>query len=173
MELKQQLIAIERSDGGVSLMTFITVGRGSILPEGAAWAPELGGGTWFRPASDALIRSEITKVMPAEEVVAWRKATADDVPGDRTYRDAWVHKDGQVVHDMTRARGVHRNLLRKHRAPVLRELDARWMRATGQGKTAEADAIEAQRQAWRDAPAAPRIEAAGSVEELKALLPAE
>jgi hypothetical protein len=47
------------------------------------------------------------------------------------------------------------------------ELDGQWTRATGQGKQAEADAVEAERQKWRDAPADPRIEAAQSVEELK------
>jgi hypothetical protein len=47
------------------------------------------------------------------------------------------------------------------------ELDGQWTRATGQGKKAEQDAVEAERQKWRDAPADPRIDVAQTVEELK------
>jgi hypothetical protein len=58
-------------------------------------------------------------------------------------------------------------MIRKERKVTLRDLDAKWMRATGQKDNAAADAIEAERQKWRDAPADPRIDAAQSVEELK------
>ena len=99
-------------------------------------------------------------------VTGWRILRDGDVPADRTYRDALIDTGEAIVHDMGRARAVHRGRIRARRAEAMRELDAKWMRATGQGKVAEADAIEALRQQWRDAPADPRIDAAETTSEL-------
>jgi nitroimidazol reductase NimA-like FMN-containing flavoprotein (pyridoxamine 5'-phosphate oxidase superfamily) len=63
---------------------------------------------------------------------------------------------------------VRRNLRHERGARFL-ELDAQWMRATGQGRQAEVAAIEKKRQALRDAPADPRIDAARNLEQLKAI----
>ncbi|MBU8544004.1 MULTISPECIES: hypothetical protein [Roseomonadaceae] len=63
-----------------------------------------------------------------------------------------------IVIDPDRARAVHRDRLRAARAPLLAALDAAFLRALEAGESA-AD-IVARKQALRDAPAAPEIDAA-------------
>lgn len=92
-----------------------------------------------------------------------------NIPADRTYRNGWQASGGLVRHDIAKCRTLHRDRLRALRKPLLEALDAQWMRAKGQGNEDAAAVIEARRQALRDAPADPRIEAAKSVEELKAI----
>lgn len=160
-------IAVERADGGVSILSFVTVGRGNALPDGAQWIDEARG-QWSREPTDASVASEVARAVP--DGVAWHRILDDEVPVDRTFRDALVVKGGALTHDIEKARGLTRNMLRHQRAAAMPELDAKWMRATGQGKKAEADKIETQRQAWRDAPANPQIDAASTTEELSAIV---
>jgi hypothetical protein len=161
------LVAVTMPDG-LHITVLATAARGNVLPEGASWLDE-STGWWVRPPTQAVIESELKKACPG--ALSWRIIQESDLPtGGRTYRNAWVDTGTSVVHDMPKARDVHRDLIRKLRVPALKELDAQWMRATGQGKKAEADAIESQRQALRDAPADPRIDAAANTEELKLLL---
>jgi hypothetical protein len=159
-------IVIARHDGSAAVMAFLTMGRGGVLPDGAAWVDEAAG-VWARPARESLIADEVKRAVP--DYIAWHRVVPDDIPTDRTYRDAWHHDGKTITHDMPKAREIHRNALRHERASAFIDLDGKWQRATGQGKKAEADAIEAQRQRWRDAPADPRIDAAQTVEDLKVI----
>jgi hypothetical protein len=94
------------------------------------------------------------------------------LPDSRTFRDAWRLDDGQtIVHiDMAAAREIWRQKIRMARIPKFEELDAAFMRAMETG--ADASAIVAQKQALRDAPADPAIDAASTPEELKLVQPA-
>jgi len=169
-------VAISMDDGTLAVMEFLVTGRSPTPPSGAVWiaaSAEL----WRREPNDENIAAEIVKSMPAfntygdpqPQPVWWFIVDAKQIPTDRTYRNAWVGTNGKdgITHDMPKAREYHRTLLRHDRQRKLMELDGKWHRATGQGKKAEADAVESERQKWRDAPADPRIEAAQSVEELK------
>ena len=59
-------IAITRADGGVSIMHYTTLGRGSILPKGAKWFSEPNG-IWGRPAVKELIDDQITRAFSDRE----------------------------------------------------------------------------------------------------------
>lgn len=161
-------VAVLRADGGVSIKSIITLGRGRSLEPGAVWIEEAAG-IWARSPTDDVIRREVEREFPAG--TPWRRVTDDALQHDREFRDALVHDgaSGALRHDMPRARELKRQHIRHERARVLPELDAQWNRANGQGKKKDADAIEAKRQKWRDAPADPRIDAAGNVAELRAL----
>jgi hypothetical protein len=164
--LRTTPIIVAMKDGSTSVLYFLTQGRGNALPDGAVWVNE-GAGQWARPPRESMIAEEVKRSCP--EYLAWHRVNPEDIPTDRTYRDAWHHDGETIAHDMAKAREIHRNKLRHERANVLVDLDGKWHRATGQGKKAEADAIEAQRQRWRDAPADPRIDAAQTVDDLKAI----
>lgn len=86
----------------------------------------------------------------------------DQVPEDRTFREAWRHGGDQVNICMVRCRELHRNWIRIIRAPKLAALDIAQLR--GQD-------VEKQKQALRDAPADPRIDKAQTTEELKKVIP--
>lgn len=72
--------------------------------------------------------------------------------------------------NMTKAREIKRDMIRAERDPKLKELDIEFQKALETG--ADTSAIVAQKQALRDAPADPAIDAATTPEELKAVVPA-
>ena len=94
------------------------------------------------------------------------------LPAERTFRGAWKANEGAEVIfvDMVAAREIWRDSIRQARKPVFEALDAEFIRKleTG-GDTAE---IVAQKQALRDAPADPTIDAATTPEELILIKPA-
>ena len=76
----------------------------------------------------------------------------DDNVDDRWYECLRADKNGKISVDMPLARAQRLEEIRVERNRRLAELDGPWMRATGQGKTTEGDAIEAKRQQLRDIP---------------------
>lgn len=90
-----------------------------------------------------------------------------EIPSDRSYRNAWVVKDGIIDHDMDRAKELHKDKLRNDRAPLLAKLDLEISKALSQGRNQDVVRLEAERQRLRDVTAKPEIAAATSVEDLK------
>lgn len=90
-----------------------------------------------------------------------------EIPSDRSYRNAWVVKDGKIDHDMDRAKELHKDKLRNDRAPLLAKLDLEISKALSQGRNQDVVRYEAERQRLRDVTAKPEIAAATSVEDLK------
>ena len=89
------------------------------------------------------------------------------------FRDCWRQSGQAIQVDMALARAQRLVEIRAARNVRFAALDAEWMRALGQKRTAEADAIEAKRQVLRDIPqtCAPLLDACGSVDELIAFEP--
>lgn len=172
MTIETVKIAVSLDDGSLSILQFVTLGRGSRLPEGAAWVNQVAG-WWKRDATDELVFGEICRAFPAKtdqgaalpKVTGYKFVTDADIPTDRTYRDAWVHDGKTIIHDMSKARDIHRNMLRHARAPKLVELDAAFMKAAEHGNPVVM--ISAQKQDLRDVTKHPDIEAAQTVDELK------
>lgn len=141
------MYAIARKDGGVSIMVMVDK---DATPEGEI-------GKWHQDAQS--------------NVASFHPISAADIPQDRSYRNAWTHDGKAVVHDMPKAREIHRDKMRVARAPLLEDLDRQHTRAVGRKKQSEADAIEARREELRNVTDDPRIEAAPTIEKLKAIWP--
>lgn len=93
-------------------------------------------------------------------------------PYDRTFRDAWQATGpdtGIIDVDMEKAKEIWRDKIRARREEPLAALDTEYMRAMEAG--ADTAGIVAQKQALRDAPADPAIDAATTPEELKLVQP--
>jgi hypothetical protein len=72
-----------------------------------------------------------------------------------------------ITVDMAKARSIWRNRLRAEREPILKRLDVEYQRADESGDaTLKAD-IAQRKQALRDAPQDPRIDAAATPDELR------
>ena len=99
-----------------------------------------------------------------------RDATSITVPQDRTFRGAWQFNGSAVEVDMAAARDIHRDKIRQARVELLAALDTAFMKALEKG--ADTTAIVAAKQALRDAPVDPAIDAATTPAELKAVQPA-
>lgn len=96
-----------------------------------------------------------------------------DIPTDRTFRNAWKRGGATpVAVDMTKAAEIAKQNIRTERAPLLAAQDVLFTKAQGQKDQAAADAVEAKRQALRDATADARIAAAKDPTALKAAMEA-
>lgn len=114
---------------------------------------------------DAFDRTLSKDVPPdAQNVVV---VDASEIPLDRTYRNAWVHRDGAIAHDMTKAADIHRSMLRGKRAPLLAALDVDFMRAFESGDMPAIADIGRRKQALRDITRHPDIDAAKTPDDLK------
>jgi len=172
-------IAITMDDGTVTVMSFMVRASSPTLPFGAVWSKTPG--VWNRSPSDANIFAEISKAfpltdrhgLPKPQPVRYKVVTWDSIPKDRTYRNALRHTDAGFHHDMPHARRLHIEKMRSRRLAALGVLDRDYTRAIGQGKTDEAAAVEAKRQALRDAPQTLDAESAQTIDELKAIWPAD
>lgn len=109
------------------------------------------------------------KAVPAD---ATNVHVVDSVPADRTFRNAWTVVGGVVVHDMDKCRDIQRDRIRQARVPVLAALDVEFMKAVEAGDTATQAEVAAKKQALRDLPDVPSIDAAKTPEDLKAIDPA-
>lgn len=172
-------VAINRVDGGVTIMKVITC---------EYQVNNVGERVQFnrREPTPAYIESLIAKryePIPGhpngvwnagngKRHVSWRIVPNDfvDENTDRTYRNAWKD-DGRDKpgHDMAKARNVHREHLRNARAPRLDELDIDYQRADEQSDQGWKRDVVARKQKLRDVTDHPDIEAAQTIEELRAL----
>ena len=176
-DLKHQGIRIAITPGAadptqcVAIMQFLTIGRGDALPYGATWLDK-DAGWWQREPTDENIFACVLKnfrgggrPVPAR----WDPIDESQIPADRTYRGALVHAGGKLEHHIAMARAIHKDRLREARAPQLAALDVAYQRAdeTGDGK-AKAE-IARQKQALRDVTKDPAIDAAETIDQLKAV----
>jgi len=122
------------------------------------------------PAPGATLE-QVLKAVPAgksHEVV-----DVADIPADRTFRNAWIHDlteaPQKIGHNMDKAKEISHDKRRAKRAADFAPLD---VEATIPARAAQA---EAARQVIRDKDAAAQldIDAAGTVDELKAILERE
>ena len=93
------------------------------------------------------------------------------IPPDRTFRSAWVGNGvgvstATIVEDMTKAKEIHKDNIRRKREPKFKELDIEFQKAQETG--ADTSDIVAKKNALRDAPAASGIATATNTTELRA-----
>lgn len=143
-------LALIGSDGHVAVMRLVP--QGDALTEAVATAKAL--------RDFAAVSFEPIEVIEIDP---------DSVPTDRTYRDAWRISGGKFGHNMAKAKDIHRDQIREARKPMMAALDIEFTRAIESGS--DTAPIAARKQALRDAPAHPDIEAAQTVEQLKAVWP--
>ena len=87
---------------------------------------------------------------------------------DNEFRNAWsCDADMNPIIDMTLAKDIWRDKIRRARKPKLEELDIQYMRAQEAGD--DTSAIVETKNKLRDFPAKAEIESASTVEELRAI----
>jgi len=95
------------------------------------------------------------------------------VPKDRTFREAWERDGvGGIIHNMPKAREIHRNNMRTARKPLLEKADADFFVAFEANDQTTMTTVAQRKQKLRDCTADPAIDAAATVDELKAVWPA-
>jgi hypothetical protein len=116
----------------------------------------------IHPTGELSIEEVAAKDMPAG--VPYRIVNDDEVPSDRTFRNAWKDEGGIKV-DMGKAKDLTKNRLRADRKPLLEAQDVAFQRALESGaSTAE---IVKEKQRLRDI--TKQVDGITSLDELKAL----
>lgn len=114
------------------------------------------------PTGELSIEEAAAKDVPAG--VSFRIVNDDEVPSDRTFRNAWKDDNGIKV-DMGKAKNLTKDRLRNERKPLLEAQDVAFQRALETGaSTAE---IVKEKQRLRDI--TKQVDALTSLDELKAL----
>jgi hypothetical protein len=170
-------VAVSRVDGGVTIMRVIKTSYRKPSEE------EMAAGI-----ADKVVRREVDVTPEYIELQIKRHVEGGNwigdfapttwriVPNDYLddtnlpdYRNAWKDTGkGKPEHDMVKAKEIHRARLRKIRGNYLDALDADYMRADEAGDNQTKKAVAAKKQKFRDVTEHPAIEAAQTVEELKA-----
>jgi len=113
-----------------------------VVPVPSAQAPD---------ESDAdFVARVAAQVVP--EGVSHSVVAVGDLPGDRTFRNAWALADGAIDVDMPAAREMHMDVIRVDRNKELAELDVTFMRAVESGDTDAQASAATEKQALRDIP---------------------
>jgi hypothetical protein len=177
-------VAVDRADGGVTVVRIVTTEYRPATPDeitaGAAEFVRTGHETgfyrianWTIAPTDDYIDAVIAKHAWTGPLapVAWHRVPNDyvDESTDRTFRNAWKHTGrGKPDVDMPKAREIHREHLRRLRAPILEDLDVAYVRADEQNNAREKSRIAARKQELRDVTAHSAIDDAQTPEQLKA-----
>ncbi len=144
-------IAINRTDGGTTIKRMLV--NMEITPE--------------------VIEAELAKRPHMFAGATWEIVPNDyvDKDTDRTFRNAWRHTPGhrKPSHDIAKAREIHRGILRRERAPLLDDLDIAYTLADEVNDVAQKRAVATQKQRLRDITADSRIDAAQTIDDLRAL----
>lgn len=83
----------------------------------------------------------------------WEIAATDiDLPTDREFRAAWAWTTDKpsIDIDITKAKGVTKDRLRRERQPLLEQLDLDFMKAMENNDSAAMESIKAEKQRLRD-----------------------
>lgn len=183
-------VAVTRVDGGVTILRIV------VREYRPATRAEVEGGSGPRvlvrevePTEqyvESLLAQYVGAGLPLDQrqwvggqlPISWRFVPNDYVPeemakSDRYFRGAWKDDGGNTpAVDMPKAREIHRQHLRRMRAPLLEQLDTDYLRASEPGYIGRsAGDIAKAKQALRDVTADPRIDAAQTPDELKAVIP--
>jgi hypothetical protein len=173
---RREMIAVSMPDGSLAIYQFFTHLEVHRMSPAAAAATGFklskSKRTWQREATDDAINSELARVPGLTPNEGWVRIAPEDVPQDRTFRNAWTATGSKVSIDMPKARDIHRDRLRALRLPKLLALDVEYQRADEtDDKELKAEVVR-QKRALRDVTADPAIEAATTPEELAAVIPA-
>lgn len=153
--MTRRRIVYQRPDGGVSVVVPSPRYVAQLMAEGMSEAEAI-----------AAVRAK--DVPPDATDVA--EADQDDIPTDRTFRDAW-RRDGTrpIRVDMPAARQIHRQRLEQRAAERARVLREQYLEADEDGDTARAQQIRQRVRGMRQRIAALDLDAAQTPEELAAI----
>jgi hypothetical protein len=158
MQTKQKKLLLRCADDSVIIMSFVLDDGFFVKREGT------------KEEIDAEIK-KASESFPQDRmpVISWEEINDSDMP-DRTYRNAWITKGNKKIeHDMTKAKEIHKDLLRQFRNCYFARLDTEFQKAVDTNDEEKKLNISKKRQELRDVTLHPAIEKAKTIEDLKNL----
>lgn len=153
MSVEQVKVAVERQDGGLSIMSIV-------IEDGHGIKNEI---------TTELIQGEISRSV--QNAIEWFVLSDNEIPQSRIYRNSWENNNGVIVHNMIKARDIHRERMRFARIEKMEALDVAYMMADESGDNQMKRDIADQKNALREVTDIPEIEEADTIEELMSVWP--
>jgi hypothetical protein len=100
------------------------------------------------------------------EGLAYKIVSDDSIPADRYFRNAWDIKSGKVVTDITKAKEIKKEILRRERKEFFTANDILFMEAVEEQDNEKLQKFRVERQKLRDI--TKEVDKLKSVDELKA-----
>ena len=119
---------------------------------------------------DEALQRAWEKDIPADAINP-QIVSAEFVPTDRSFRNAWIVGIQSIGFDMNKCREIYKQQLREIRAPKFAPLEQSQRTAFVTGDIPKALMLESKLQQLRDVTSDPAILAAQTPEELKTILP--
>jgi len=107
-------------------------------------------------------------VLDVPKGAEWKIIDEEELPADKTFRDAWVWNDGKVDVSLEKAKEIVKDWLRKLREPIFEKLDLAYMRAMEAKDVELQEQISAKKQQLRDIT---KLDMPDNLEELKSFEP--
>jgi hypothetical protein len=102
-----------------------------------------------------------------------RRISADDIPKERTFRNAWRFRSGIIQHDIYTAKQIHLQKIRIARGPLLEKLDLEYMHWDEQNHAGNKAAVAQRKQYLRDLPATLDLSKCKTLKDIVATWPQE
>lgn len=112
-------------------------------------------------------------ILDLSGLASYSEITIDDVPSDRTYRNAWRENAGKIEVDLNEAKQIKLNEIRELRNKQLAALDYEYIKADEASSVAQKSIIAAKKQSLRDLPATEKFAGVTTPEQLKDYIPVE
>ena len=109
-----------------------------------------------------------TKTYVTDKDGATIDASTATMPSDRHFRDAWKLTGSVIAEDITAAKVIFKDKIRKVRKPLLEAEDIAYMKALEADDASAKTASANKKKKLRDAPAASAIDSADTIDKLKA-----
>lgn len=120
------------------------------------------------PAKNTSLSIEQIAAKDVPSGLSYKIVDASEVPPRDEYRNSWeVDNDFKVKHNMTKARELHKEKLRKLREPKLAALDIEYQKADEDGDNAKKKQISDKKKKLRDVTKHAAIDSAQNIAELK------
>jgi hypothetical protein len=155
------LISITCADDSIVLFSFVTV---EYLTSGAP--------RWVREDSIEEIEKEITKSTSSWDkeklpIKSWIKVNREDVPTDRTFRNALRHDGDKFHHCLVTAKNIKKAEIRREREALFLENDLKLRDAIIENNVDDIQKYVKIRNSLRNATSHPLIVNAKSINDLK------
>jgi len=131
--------------------------------------PVIGAEVVWAETEDEFINRVALKDVP--KGVSYKIVSQDQIPSDRSFRNALIIDGDSISHDIDKCRSIHKDRLREMRNPKLSALDVDFMRALESGDSVAIAEIAAKKQALRDVTKDASLTSAKTPEELKKAIP--
>ena len=106
-----------------------------------------------------------------DKIESHRPIDASEIVQDRYFRNALIHRNDKIEFDIDKCKDIHKNVLRRIRAPLLVSLDVEFTKANEVQDSIKMKEVIEKKNALRDVTIHPELLNATTPEQIKNFMP--